>query len=172
MRPNTLFLMFIAITISGCAMFGGNSNNSSKIPKTSQTQKPGGNGENWRYLGTTDDGSLIDEIDVNSISSGASKQNTQVFNFEDRKTEISPGLFPYPTNQPRFKYLISTWQINCNSKEYLLNTATLYNDTGVKLIRYNYANDANVKWLKLGNGSFAVMQYNFICLNTNRNLGY
>lgn len=172
-KNRILNLSLIAV-LGGCSLLGSNQSKQTKtsIPKTTQIQKPGGTGVNWRYLGTTDDGVLIDEININSISSSVNAQNIQVFNFEDRKTVISPNQFAYPANQPRFKYLLSSWQMNCNTKEYLLTNTTLYNESGIKLIRYNYANDNNVKWLKLGSGSFAEMQFNFICLNVNRNLGY
>ena len=172
MSKNFLYFI-ILLAISGCGTYNSSSKSSkTSIPKTTQIPKPGGNGENWRYLGTTDDGVLVDEINVSSISSTSSAKNTQVFNFEDRKTVILPNQFAYPSNQPRFKYLLSTWQMDCNSKEYLMTTTTLYNESGTKLTRYDYANDSSVKWLKLGSGSFAEMQYNFICLNINRNLGY
>lgn len=174
MKQNCLYLLVLTVTLNSCAWMSSSTNKSAKssLPKTPQIQKPGGTGDNWRYLGTTDDGVLVDEIDSKSINSGVSSQNTQVFNFQDRKTVVLPNKFAYPSNQPRFKYLISTWQMDCNSKQYLLNTATLFNESGVKLTHYNYANDSDVKWLKLGSGSFADMQYSFICLNTNRNLGY
>ena len=135
-------------------------------------QKPGGTGDNWRYMGTTDDGTLIDEVNVDSIRSGVSDTNSQIFSFEDRKTVILANKFAYPVNEPHFKYLISSWQINCTSMEYLMKTTTLYNEVGTKLTSYDYNNDNNIKWLKLGSGSFAQMQYNFVCLNINRNLGY
>ncbi|MDQ5920448.1 MAG: hypothetical protein QG673_504 [Pseudomonadota bacterium] len=166
--------------VSGCAWLGGgNSSGSNKsgktsIPKTGLIHKPGGTGSNWRYLGTTDDGILVDEIDVNSISKATNNSNGQISSYQDRKTVVLPNKFTYPSNQPNFKYLISTWQMNCTSKEYLLNTVTLYNESGVKLIHYNYSNDSDVKWLKPGDGSFANEQYNLICVDnaTARNLGY
>ncbi|MBP9743277.1 MAG: hypothetical protein KBD37_07965 [Burkholderiales bacterium] len=170
-----LFNIIFLISLTGCAWFGGSSTSNksgkTKIPKTAAIQKPGGSGSNWRYLGTTDDGVLVDEVDINSISKNVNN-GTTLSSYQDRKTVILPNKFAYPSNQPHFKYLISTWQMNCDSKEYLLNTVTLYNESGVKLIHYNYANDSDVKWLRLGDGSFANMQYNFICLNNNRNLGY
>ena len=176
MKLNSLSLVITILAVSGCAWLSSSSNNKSysgrsKLPKV-QIQKPGGSGNNWRYLGTTDDGVVVDEIDINSINGVGGNANTQVFNYQDRKTVVIPNQFSYPSNQPRFKYLLSTWQINCTSKEYILSTTTLYNESGVKLIHYNYANNSDVKWLQLGNGSFAQMQYNFICLNINRNLGY
>ncbi len=177
MKKNLCIILVFNVIVSGCAWFGGNNTSSRKltktnIPKIPQSQKPGGIGDNWRYIGTTNDNSMIDEINVNSISSGVSSDNAQIFNFEDRKTVTAPNKFAYPTNEPRFKYLISSWQINCSTQEYLMRTTTLYNDTGTKLTAYDYTNNSNIKWLKLGNGSFAQMQYNFICLNINRDLGY
>ena len=177
MKKRLCPILVLNIIISGCAWFGGSSTYSHKsgetnIPKLPQSQKPGGTSDNWRYMGTTDDSSIVDEININSISSGVSSDNTQIFNFEDRKTVTAPTKFAYPTNEPRFKYLISSWQINCSTKEYLMRTTTLYNDSGTKLTAYDYTNNSNIKWLKLGNGSFAHMQYNFVCLNINRDLGY
>ena len=176
MKKKFRIILFLNIVVSGCAWFGGTGSSykpsKTNIPKLPQSQKPGGTGDNWRYIGTTDDNSMIDEINVNSINSGVSTNNTQIFNFEDRKTVTAPNKFAYPTNEPRFKYLISSWQINCSTQEYLMRTTTLYNESGTKLTAYDYINDSNIKWLKLGNGSFAHMQYNFVCLNINRDLGY
>ena len=175
MKKNLYLILLINTLLSGCAWFGLNSSSSkpskTSIPKTPISQKPGGL-DNWRYMGTTDDGTMVDEININSINSGVSSDNTQIFNFVDRKTVTAPNKFAYPSDEPRFKYLISTWQMDCNSKEYLMRTTTLYNESGTKLTAYDYTNDDNVKWLKIGSGSFAQMQYNFICLNINRNLGY
>jgi hypothetical protein len=175
MNKNLFSLILITLSISSCAWMSsskGSSQTKTSIPKTPPMQKPGGTASNWRYMGTTDDGTLIDEINVNSITSGSSSQNIQIFNFEDRKTVVIPNKFAYPNNQPHFKYLISAWQMNCITQEYLMRKTTLYNDIGTKMTQYDYTNDNNVKWMKLGSGSFAQMQYNFICLNINRNLGY
>ena len=177
MKSHALYISVIVATLSGCALFGGSSNNkppSSKtsVPKVPTIQKPGGDGESWRYLGTTNDGLLVDEINDSSISSGISNKNTQVYNFQDRKTVTAPSKFDYPSDQPHFKYLISNWQMDCNNKVYLLNAATLYNESGIKIINYNYSSDSSVTWLKFSSGNFAQMQYDYICLSKNRNLGY
>ncbi len=176
MKLTLIFLMLLISTLSGCGLFSSNTpkktSSSGKVPKVSQIQKPGGDGDTWRYLGTANDGQLVDEINDSSISSGISNNNTQIYNFQDRKTVIAPKKFSYPSNQPHFKYLLSTWQMDCNNKMYLLNSATLYNESGVKIINYNYANDSSVTWLKFTSGNFAQMQYDYICTNKNRNLGY
>ena len=173
MKQNLLFfLVIVSIFLNGCAWVGSIGKKSNNIvPKTTLIQKPEGSGNNWRYLGTTDDGVLIDEINVTSII-GEPITDKQIFSFQDRKTVITPNKFTYPINQPHFKYLISTWKINCITQEYLLDTAILYNESAVKLTQYNYANDINVKWVKLVDSSFAKLQYEFACQNTNRDLGY
>ena len=183
MKINSISLLLYSLTLNflalnGCAFFGGGSGSKTAssgkvtVPKVPAVAKPGGESSSWRYLGTTNDGQLIDEINDNSISSGVSSKNTQVYNFQDRKTVVNPNKFAYPTDQAHFKFLLSHWQMDCNSKEYLLNDATLYNESGVKISTNSYTSDNSVTWLKLGSGTFAEMQYAYICQNKNRNLGY
>ena len=182
MKRNSISLLLFSLTnvlaLSGCAFFGSSSGSNTSaagkvsVPKVPTVAKPGGDSSSWRYLGTTNDGQLIDEINDSSISSGVSSKNTQVYNFEDRKTVVNPNKFAYPKDQPHFKFLLSHWQMDCNNKEYLLGDATLYNESGVKISSSSYSSDNSVTWLKLGSGTFAEMQYAYICQNKNRNLGY
>lgn len=175
MKTNTLLIILSAMILNGCAWFGFNNEKASRKlspPTTKLIQKPGGDTNNWRYLGTSEDGVLVDEIDINSISLIPTIKNNSNYTYQDRKTIVLTNEFNYPNNQPRFKYLISNWQINCTTHEYLLNSTTLYNDAAIKLISYNYSNLNNAKWLTIGTQSFAAMQYDFICLNQNKNLGY
>ena len=55
-KNRILNLSLIAV-LGGCSLLGSNQSKQTKtsIPKTTQIQKPGGTGVNWRYLGTTDD---------------------------------------------------------------------------------------------------------------------
>lgn len=165
---STIFLFFI---LSNCAFFSSSHSTPKKpLPKAPANVVPEGSGDNWRYVGTTNDGTLIIEINNNSII--ALKNAAEVFNFSDRKTITDPTQFIYSGDQPHFKYLINSWQMDCRNKKYLLTGAKMYNQAAKLLGNYNYTNNDNVKWLSFGSGSIAELEYKFICLNQNRNLGY
>lgn len=166
----SLFLFFL---LSNCAFFSSSSNKphgKQALPKAPANVVPEGSGDNWRYIGTTNDGFLAIEINNNSII--PSKNTSEVFSFEDRKTVIDQSQFTYPNGQPHFKYLLNSWQMDCQNKKYILSNAKMYNQTGTLLGSYDYANNDNVKWLGFGTDSIAELEYKFICLNQNRNLGY
>jgi len=161
--------------LTGCAWFGfGNTSKSSsssklKLPKAQALNPPGGTGKTWRYLGTSDDGQLTVEINDNSIKAAG----TQIYSYQDRKTVVSPEKFSsYMAGQPHYKYLISNWQVNCNLKQYIIQDTNLYNESAVKLLSYDYTKNDSVKWIKIGSGSLASLQYDYVCQNKNRNLGY
>lgn len=163
-----------SISLSGCGWFWGNGSTSSKkhqpLPKVQTVQEPGGNGRNWRYLGLSDDGQLSNEINESSIKS---TDKPLIYSYQDRKTVSNINKFTaYVTGQPHYKFLISNWQMDCNTKQYLILTSTLYDSLGVIQLTYNYNNNDNVRWVKIGSGSLAELQYNYICLNQKRNLGY
>ena len=164
--------MFILALTSSCAFFFPNSKkpHQQPFPKAPTQVSPGGNGDNWRYIGTTNDGMLVIELNNNSIQN--TKHNPELFNFEDRKMVVEPTQYTYPNGQPHFKYVINAWQIDCKNKKYLLLNAKTYNPAAKLLGSYNYANDNNVKWISFGEGSIAELEYKFICLNQKRNLGY
>lgn len=175
MKQQTLYLFLLSLSLCSCAFFSSHTTSSSgqtHLPKVPPAAIPGGVHDNWRYIGTTDDGMLVIEINNNSISSALTKDNLQVFNFQDRKTVVSPGQFTYPANQPHFKYLINDWQIDCQNKKYIVLDATMYSQSGTQIGHYDYKNDDSVKWIKFGSGSIADLEYKFVCQNQNRNLGY
>jgi len=169
---NILWCLIIVITLSSCALFNSNKSKASgktKLPKVTTATPPGGTDKNWRYLGMSDDGQLIDEINDTSITSN----QPQLYYYQDRKTVATPDKFTsYLADQPHYKYLVSNWQMNCNDKSYIILNTTLYNESAVQLATYDYRADTNVKWIKIGSSSLAELQYEYICLNKNRNLGY
>lgn len=173
MKLKDYCLILLVVNLGGCAFFGSSSKSSksgkSNLPKVPPKVVPGGTGSNWRYLGTSDDGQLVIEINDASITSA----KIQVYNFQDRKTAVSPTTFTsYTKNQPQYKYILSSWQIDCGNKQYIIESATLYNDSGAVLQQYDYTHNSNIRWVKFGSGSIAELQYNYICLNKNRTLGY
>lgn len=174
MSINKISLILITICVSSCAMFGGsntsNKSNKSKkssLPKAMVPKEPGGRGNNWRYLGVSDDGMVITEIDNNSIKQVNTTAN--IYYYQDRKTITNPQEFSYPSNV-RFKYVISEWNVSCDDKRYTLLQNTLYNESGSEIKKNSYQ-DLNA-WRKIDNNSIADTQYQFICNNKNRNLGY
>ena len=160
--------------LNGCAWFSSNNASSKsagkvKLPKVPALNPPGGTGKTWRYLGTSDDGQLIVEINDSSIH----MTESQIYNYQDRKTVASTTNFTaYLAKQPHYKYLISNWRINCDLQQYIILNTVLYNETAQKLLSYDYTKDNNVKWIKIGSGSLASLQFDYVCLNKNRNLGY
>src|SRR5579863_4344991 len=163
----------LLLCVSSCAWFGSSSHKrsgASSVPKVTQVTPPGGTDKNWRYLGLSDDGQLIVEINDTSIKPDS---KPQIYNYQDRKTVLDPNKFTaYTTGQPHYKFLLSNWQMDCNLKQYLILNTVLYDTSAIELIRYDYTTNNTVKWIKVGSGSLAELQYNYICLNQKRNLGY
>lgn len=165
----------LLLCINGCAWFGSDgspkkSNVAVSVPKVTQVTAPGGNDKNWRYLGLSDDGQLIVEINDTSITPDS---KPQIYKYQDRKTVVEPTKFTsYTTGQPHYKFLLSNWQMDCNLKQYLILNSVIYDTSAVELLRYDYTTNSSVKWIKIGKGSLAELQYNYICLNQKRNLGY
>jgi hypothetical protein len=96
--------------LTGCAWFssGKSSKPSSsgkvKLPRVKSLNPPGGIGKTWRYLGTSDDGQLVVEINDSSIH----MTESPIYTYQDRKTVVSPsGFTSYMAGQPHYKYLIS-----------------------------------------------------------------
>ena len=170
---NILSIITVSLIMSSCGIFDWfSSTKSVGIPagfeKKEKIYTPGGTGNNWRYLGSTKNGLLVDEIDAQSIS--LQNGGNKIYTYKDRKTVIYPNLFTYPSSQPRFKFLISTWQINCESKQYNLKETVLYNESSQKITSYNYYNQP--KWQNINDKSFSNLQFGFVCLNINKSLGY
>lgn len=168
------FSSAVILSLSGCAWFGSGankkSNSNGRVPKVTTITPPGGNDKNWRYLGLSDDGKLIVEINDTSISQ---TNKPLIYNYQDRKSVVNPNTFnSYTTGQPHYKYLLSNWKMDCNTKQYLILNTTLYDTSAIEQLRYDYSTDNSVKWIKIGSGSLAELQYNYICQNQKRNLGY
>ena len=153
-------------------MFGGISSSqkkTGKVPKVTTVTPPGGNGKNWRYLDLSDDKQLVSEINDSSITQ---TNKPLIYNYQDRKTVVDPNKFTaYVNGQPHYKYLLANWQMDCNSKQYIIVNAVLYNTSAAEQMHYDYSTDNSVKWVKIGSGSIAELQYKYICLNQKRNLG-
>lgn len=162
MKKYICYLLLIALT--GCSSFGG----SGGLPRTPQAQLPGGKGDNWRYIGTTNDGQLIIEVNNDSIKSAS----PQVYSFQERKTVKDIAQFQYLNNQTPYKYILSNWIMDCNNKQYILSDVSIFNELGSQIEKINYTNNTNIKWLKFGSGTIAELEYNYICLNKNKQLGY
>lgn len=162
----------LSLAITNCALFQPKRISYKKLPHVPSIQLPGGRGDNWRYLGTTSNNEIISEINEISIKSLTNSSKKNIFSFEDRKTIINPNNFPYPDNLPHYKYALGTWQMNCKDKTYLLDNTTLFNEAGKQIANFNYKNSSDIKWIKFGKSSIGELQYNYVCLNKNRILGY
>ncbi|MCE3269435.1 MAG: hypothetical protein K0R49_1689 [Burkholderiales bacterium] len=163
----------LLLIVNGCALFDSSQKRSNRpvsVPRVNQIISPGGNDKNWRYLGLSDDGQLIVEINDKSITTS---NRPQVYDYQDRKTVVEPSKFTaYTTGQPHYKFLLSNWQMDCNLKQYLILNTIIYDSSAIELLRYDYTTNNNIKWMKIGKGSLAELQYNYICLNQKRKLGY
>lgn len=137
----------------------------SSLPKVPAKVLPGGSGDNWRYLATSDDNQIAIEINDSSIS-----KNSSINKFQDRKTIINPAKFNYQNFTPNYKYSLSWWQLNCDQKQIIINSTSIYDEFG-KLIK-NYSFNSNNVWSNISSDSIAEQQYNYICNGTKRNLGY
>lgn len=164
-------LGILSIYMVGCAT-NTNANNKrryssrkSTIPKVPPRVIPGGSGDNWRYLGTTQNNTISDEINESSIQ----LSNKQVNRYQDRKTIINTSTFNYNGLTPKYKYNLSWWKIDCNQKQYLIDSSSIYDEYG-KLLK-NYSLDS-AAWSPITGDSIAEQQYNYVCKGINRTVGY
>ncbi len=169
-----LCLVLIICMLTNCASTNEKTKNKnlqnvkSNLPKVPKYTIPGGTDESWRYLGTTENNQIAIEINESSIVSSA----IQTYKFQDRKTIINPNTFVYTPNQKKYRFALGYWLMDCANKQYLLNKMSIYDIYGTLIQEYDYTRDDSVKWLKFGNSSIGELQYNYICLNQNRFLGY
>lgn len=169
-----IFALFISITsfnLVSCALFSSTNNKKPKpkksnIPKVSAKQIPGGTGDNWRYLGISKDNQMAIEINESSL-----KNNNILSLFQDRKTIINPSKFNYASITSNYKYSLSWWQMNCSLKQYTITTTSIYDNNGNLIKTYPFS-DPTTPYSKITSGSIAELQYNYVCLGINRNLGY
>ena len=143
---------------------GSTSKSKNSLPKVPARTTPGGTGDNWRYLGLTSNSPLAIEINESSIN----KITNNSYKYQDRKTVVIPAGFSY-SGTPSYYYSLSWWQINCNSKQYATTATTLYDSYG-KLIK-SYTFNQN-QLTAVTSGSVAETEYNYICNNTYRSVGY
>lgn len=166
-----LILSLTATLMTGCAT---NTNASSKsrysthkspMPKVPPRIVPGGSGDNWRYLGTTQHNTISDEINESSIQ----LVNGSINRYQDRKTIIDTNNFSYSGLTPKYKFSLSWWKMDCSQKQYLIDSSAIYDEYGKPL--KNYRLDSST-WSPVSSGTLAELQYNYICLGTNRGIGY
>lgn len=168
-----ILITFVTFTIISCSTSSNNKskatssyNSKSKIPRVPTRVLPGGNSDDWRYLGLSSDGSFGTEINNASISSISYSK----YSFQERKTIMDTNKYPYyQQNNPKYTYSISNWQINCNSKSYSIKSVTLYDQLGKQIKDTILYSD---KETQINNGSIAWQEYNYICNNVGRNIGY
>jgi len=158
--------LFVSI-LSNCAINSSNKTHKSKkssIPKVPAKQLPGGTSDNWRYLGTSQDGQISVEISESSIN----KTDTQT-KFQDRKTIINPTTLSASNAISKYKYSLSWWSMDCNNKQYFISSTAIYDDYGKLIKDYSFSNNQPIN---IGSGSIAELQYNYVCQGINRQIGY
>lgn len=169
--------------LSSCAwLFSSSSNSNYKspqhkakntLPKVPSMHIPMGLTNNWHYLATTKDNNIIIELDALSVK----PITTNIYQFVERKTIKNPlkNQFNIDNNAsqiPQYKYLINTWQINCNTKEYKLIASKSYNKSGSILDSQSYSSPLDNNWTEINSNTIAWMQYKYVCLHINQDLGY
>lgn len=169
----TALIIIASLTLGGCATDASSKKPSSRktqrssLPKVPPKVVPGGTGDNWRYLGTSKDQLIADEINESSIS--LVDAGKQLNRYQDRKTIVNTAQFNYNGITPNYKYSLSWWKIDCLQKQYLIDSTTLYDAYG-KLIK-QYSLNSN-QWSQINADSIAQLQYNYVCQGINRGLGY
>lgn len=143
-------------------------NSKARIPKVPTKKLPGGSTDNWRYLGINKDGTFAVEINDSSITTIAGRSGIR--KFQDRKTIVNPVKFNYPTNK-KYKYSLSWWKIDCTEQKISITETELYNDLGISIQNDSFS-QANAPWKYIEKNSIAQLQYDYVCLNVNRHLGY
>lgn len=170
---NSLIVVAIC-TISACSSnrspnytksySGTSSKSKTSIPKVPTRLMPGGSGDNWRYLGATENGNLAIEINESSIAN----QQSNSYKYQDRKTIIEPSNFPF-NGLPNYRYSLSWWIMNCDSQQYKITSTSLFDSYG-KPIKNYYFDQSN--YSNVTKGTISEKQYNYICNNNYRNIGY
>ncbi len=174
-----LLIIYLLSLLMACASYEKTHIPNKILPKARAAKIPEGSGDNWRYIGLTSNNCFLDEIDDRSIK----LTDIMIYQFKDRKT-----IKKICTNDINFiltdkangvndikniKFIIGDWLINCNTKEYLLNSINVYDDSG-SIISEASLHKQTKKWLLIGNNTIALKQYSYICITNNKltNLGY
>ncbi len=172
MKYQCIIISILCLLNSGCSTSpssnkGTSKNHSTKnsLPKVPAKQLPGGNGDNWRYLGTSAELAISVEINEASII-----HNAELYTFAERKTIVNPQKFNYPDLAQRYKYSISWWKLNCGKHQYQISSNATYNELGVILTQYTFPSDITPSLIVAG--SIADMEYQYLCNGLKRNLGY
>lgn len=167
------WLAFLTVLfLNGCATNSSSSYKKSKskskntLPRVPAKSLPGGSGDNWRYLGSSQNGQLAIEINESSI-----KTINEMNNFQDRKTVVEPAKFNYQGLTARYKYSLSWWQLDCNQRQYSIRSTDLYDAYG-KLVKSYTFSGADSDAAAIASGSIAELQYNYLCIGSNRSVGY
>ncbi len=171
-RKNKIVNYLLGITIIlflyGCSSYTPPSDISHTKPQPLKVYKftlPGSSYGDWRYLGITKYNQTSDEINHNSIE----LIDNNLYKYQDRKTVVLVSNFTYHTNQPKYKFAISNWEMNCITKQYRITNTILYDTYGNQITKYNFNSSI---WIKINPHSVSDMQYNYICVHVNNLLGY
>ncbi len=160
-----LFSSLIVSILCNCGTSpSGKSRTKSKIPKVPAKQLPGGTTDNWRYLGTSQDGQIAVEISESSIIKSDNKAK-----FQDRKTIINSAVLGSQNPMGNYKYSLSWWNMDCTSKQYYISNTVIYDTYGKLIKAYNFS---STQAIAISSGSIAELQYNYVCQGVNRQLGY
>lgn len=143
---------------------GTSSKSKTSIPKVPARVMPGGDSDNWRYLGTTENGNLAIDINESSISN----QQANTYKYQDRKTVVNPSNFAF-NGLPNYRYSLSWWIMNCDSQQYTITSTSLFDAYGKPIKSYYFDQS---KYSNVTRGTISEKQYNYICNNNYRNIGY
>lgn len=141
----------LSLLATGCATQSGSTSSPGKSGTSTAVQDA-----EWKNLGVTPNGNVMNEIDTLSI-----QRRGSLATFRDRKTLFNPKKENLG-DTPLHKRSINTWQIDCQSQTYRLVAMRLYDDGGRQIASYSY-NDKQIKPAAIIPNSASYQQMQFVC---------
>ncbi|MBP8813859.1 hypothetical protein LH425_08830 [Laribacter hongkongensis] len=118
--------------------------------------RPGPQDAEWKNLGVTPNGNVMNEIDMLSV-----KKSGQQVTFRDRKTIFNLKKENFG-DTPRHKQSVNTWQIDCQARTYRLTAMQLFDENGRQIGSYSY-NDRQIKPAAIIPNSASWQQMQVVC---------
>ena len=121
MLKHSFLAVAMLILLAACASDGGSKNHAMKAIGS------------WKEIGKINDGN----IDV-SYDTGSLKRQDNIATLTDRKYVHKPSKENY-RNTPEYKYAISQWSFQCDSRHFRVTQAQFFNDKGASLAKHQYS---------------------------------
>ena len=121
MLKHSFLAVAMLILLAACASDGGSKNPAMKAIGS------------WKEIGKINDGN----IDV-SYDTGSLKRQGNTATLTDRKYVHKPSKENY-RNTPEYKYAISQWAFQCDTRNFRITQAQFFNDKGASLAKHLYS---------------------------------